>query len=97
MLHENPYLVLNELIIDDSNHNQIAEPGETIELGVKLMNIGLNPATQVQVSATCEDEFAELINNYTTYGNIQSDSIAVNRIPLSLHIDPNCPMELRLL
>jgi len=91
VLHENPYLVLNELIIDDSNHNQIAEPGETIELGVKLMNIGLNPATQVQVSATCEDEFAELINNYTTYGNIQSDSIAVNRIPLSLHIDPNCP------
>jgi len=91
VLYESPFLILNEVIINDSNFNQITEPGETIELGIELMNIGLSPATQVQLSAFCTSEYAVLINANSNYSNISGDSTEINNTPITLLIDANCP------
>ncbi len=91
VLYESPFLILNEVIINDANFNQITEPGETIELGIELMNIGLSPATQVQLTAFCTSEYAVLMNAYSTYSNISGDSTEVNKTPITLQIDANCP------
>ncbi|MEN6444569.1 MAG: C25 family cysteine peptidase [Candidatus Cloacimonas sp.] len=91
VLHSNPFIVFNNLIIDDPNSNQIAEPGETLGLGIKLMNIGLQTACQVQLTASCVSSYGSLLVNSSAYNNIPGDSIAVNRTPLSLIINQDCP------
>ena len=91
VLYESPFLILDEVIINDSNFNHIIEPGETVELGIELMNIGLSPATQVQLSAFCSSEYVVLMNAYSTYSNISGDSTEINNTPITLQIDANCP------
>ncbi|MCK9609622.1 MAG: C25 family cysteine peptidase [Candidatus Cloacimonas sp.] len=91
VLYESPFLILNEVIINDSNFNHIIESGETVELGIELMNIGLSPATQVQLSAFCSSEYVVLMNAYSTYSNISGDSTEINNTPITLQIDANCP------
>lgn len=91
VLYESPFLILDEVIINDSNFNHIIEPGETVELGIELMNIGLSPATQVQLSAFCSSEYVVLMNAYSTYSNISGDSTEINNTPITLQIDTNCP------
>jgi hypothetical protein len=91
VLYEAPHLILKEVIINDANRNQIAEPGEEIELGVELLNMGINTATQVQLIASCESINATLINAVSNYNNIAGDSTAVNNTPLILQISDTCP------
>lgn len=91
VLYESPFLILDEVIINDSNFNHIIEPGETVELGIELMNIGLSPATQVQLGAFCSSEYVVLMNAYSTYSNISGDSTEINNTPITLQIDTNCP------
>lgn len=91
VLHESAFLVLDEIIINDLNGNSLAEPGETIDIGVKLINLGLNPALDVVITASESSEWASLINGGSEYSDIPGDASAVNLAPISMMIDINCP------
>lgn len=91
VLHENPFLVMDDLIINDTNGNSIVEPGETVDLGLKLQNLGLNPATQVHMTATVNSNYATLTNSQCNYSDIPGDASEVNHEPVSLLIDLFCP------
>ncbi len=91
VLHESPFLIVQDLILTDGNGNNIAEPGETIELGIRLVNQGLNTATQTSIAATMTHPYAQLINAGSAYPEIPGDNGAVNIEPISIYIDPACP------
>jgi len=91
VLHENAFLVLDNVIINDNNENGLAEPGETLELGIKLMNLGINTAQNVQLNCSTLSEQANLINSTSVYSNIPGDTSAVNNTAITLQINLDCP------
>ncbi len=91
VLHQNAHLVIGELIVSDSNGNGIVEPGETAELGIKLNNIGINDATEVQLVGAVSNPNVTVINNTSAYNNIEGSNYGINISPLKFQISPNCP------
>jgi len=91
VLHQNPYLVVSETIINDDNENGIPESGETIEVGIKLTNLGLETATSVQLQASVVSPYITVLNNSTSYQDISGSSAAVNQTPILLQISEDCP------
>ena len=91
ILHENPYLLVQDLIINDPNGNGIVEPGETVELGIRLINQGLNTAEDATISVSLDHPHAQLTNSTSAYPQIPGDSGAVNILPIGLVVSENCP------
>lgn len=91
VLHESPYLIVQDMIITDANLNGILEPGETAELGIRLINQGLNNATEVAIQVEMSNPYAQLVNPESTYPNIPGDSGAVNTYPILINVSPDCP------
>jgi len=91
VLHESPYLLFQDLVITDPNGNNIAEAGETIELGFRLINQGLNPAENTHISVSMNHPHAQLMNSQSAYPHIASDAGAVNIQPIGVSISPDCP------
>lgn len=91
VLHESPFLVVQDLIVTDANGNSIPEPGETIELGIRLANQGLNTATEAGITATLNHPYAQLINNASQYPDIPGDSGEMNIEPITVYIVEECP------
>ncbi|MDD2228208.1 MAG: C25 family cysteine peptidase [Candidatus Cloacimonetes bacterium] len=96
VLHESACLTFQELIINDTNQNEIVEPGETIELGIELKNIGLNSASNIQLSASLNSSYATFTNSTCDYNNIAGEETGVNRNPLVLYISEDCPNETQI-
>ncbi|MDY0151777.1 MAG: C25 family cysteine peptidase, partial [Candidatus Cloacimonas sp.] len=91
VLHENAFLVVDNVIVSDLNANGIAEPGETIELGVKLLNLGMNTAQGVTIVATTNSDYASLGNSVSAYSDILGDTSGINLSAIVLQIDLDCP------
>lgn len=91
VLHESAFLILEDVVISDSNNNGIAEPGEAVELGIKLQNLGINPATSVVLTATENSDYASLSIANSQYSDIPGDETGINHDPITLNIDLFCP------
>ncbi len=87
VLHENAFLVLDDVVISDTNNNGIVEPGEIVELGIKLQNLGINPATSVQLTATENSDYATLSIANSVYSDIPGDATGVNHSPITMNVD----------
>jgi hypothetical protein len=90
ILHQNAHLVVGELILNDANGNNWLEPGETGEIGIKLNNLGLNAATNVQISASTINPFLTFQNATSDYPDIPGSGSAVNIQPLTVTASPDC-------
>ncbi|MCB5255183.1 MAG: C25 family cysteine peptidase [Candidatus Cloacimonetes bacterium] len=91
VLHESPYLVLQELIVNDPSGNGKVEPGETVELGIRLINQGINTAQDAQITVSLDHPHAQLSNSQSTYPDIPGDMGAVNIQPIGLIVSEDCP------
>ncbi len=91
VLHESPYLLVQDLIINDPNGNGIAEPGETIELGIRLVNQGLNTAEEAQITVSMDHPWAQMANSQSAYPPIPGDTGAVNIDAIGVSISEECP------
>ncbi|GAB1468587.1 hypothetical protein MASR2M64_13240 [Candidatus Cloacimonadota bacterium] len=96
VIHESACLTLQELIINDANQNEIVEPGETLELGIKLKNIGLITANNIQLSASSSSSYATFTTSTSEYYNIASEDTGINHNPLILIISADCPNETQI-
>jgi len=94
VLHVNAYLVLSEVIINESNQNQIIEPGELVELGIKLSNMGLSGATDVNLTAVVFNQYVSVVSDTTSYDDIAGSGFGMNRFPIVLQISPHAPNDL---
>lgn len=87
----NPTLVIGDIMLNDSNN--IAEPGERIELGVHLENLGDLPAQDIQATLRIQDPYVTMINSSSTYHPIYGHSDGVNLDPFIFTISSSCPID----
>jgi hypothetical protein len=91
VLHQNPYLVISDTYLHDSNNNNVVEPGESVELGIKLSNLGLDTARNVRISVSSTSANVTFTNSVSTYDNITGSGNAVNQQAITMTISQNCP------
>ena len=88
--HE-PHLLLSETFVDDDNGNGVCEPGETVELGVQLQNIGSLTAEDVSATLSTTSEHITITNATAQYFPLVGDGFGVNRVPFVFTVSPECP------
>jgi len=91
VLHQSPYLVIAETIVSESNGNGIVEPGEQVDLGIKLSNLGLDTATQVRIQTSINNQYITVVNDSSSYNNISGSSYGININPIKIMVSENCP------
>ncbi|MGC9330988.1 MAG: C25 family cysteine peptidase [Bacteroidales bacterium] len=75
---EGPYVVLNDVVIDDAtgNNNAILNNGESALLDVTLENVGVETATGVSADISTTFPDCTITDNTETYGDIASNATA---------------------
>lgn len=91
VLHEYPHLIIQDLMVTDPNGNGTLEPGEIAEIGIRLINQGINTAENVTVTASLNSPHAQLMNGTSTYPNIPGDNGEVNSVPITVRVNWDCP------
>jgi hypothetical protein len=91
--YENAYLVMGETIITDTNGNHVVEAGETVELGLQLLNIGSATADNVTVSISSVDPQVTITNSTSAYYPITGDGTGFNQNAFVFTVSPNCPSD----
>ena len=90
VLHQNAYLVVGELILNDANGNSWLEPGETAEIGLKLNNLGINAATNVNIFVSSQSQFLTIANPQSACPDIPGSGHAFNVVPFTVTASPDC-------
>ncbi len=91
VFHQAAHLIVGETYLTDGNGNNVAEPGETVQLGIQVNNIGNAPASGIVGTLSCEDEFITLNNTVSNYYPMEAEENGVNRTPYSFTVAQNCP------
>ncbi len=75
---EGPYVVLNDVIIDDAagNNNAVLNNGESALLDVTLKNVGVEIASGVSADISSTSPDLSITDNTETYGDIAADTTA---------------------
>ncbi len=89
--HQAAHVILGDTYITDGNGNSVCEPGETIELGVQLQNIGNMAAEDIEATLSTENQYVNMIDSVSTYFPLEGEGFGVNRDPFRFAIAPNCP------
>jgi hypothetical protein len=91
--YEEPYILLNNIVIDDPNNNGLIEYTEEIDFDIILSNIGENEATNVVATLTINDDFVTLTQNTSSYNSIPGSALGTNITPFHLVVSEDCPDE----
>ena len=90
-LHLPAQLVVEDMIVIDANQNMVIEPGEMIEVGIRLKNIGLSDATNIRVNLSSQSQYVSIQPSHSTYNDIVSFGSEVNRTPFTVCVADSCP------
>ncbi len=88
--YHTPHLLYDSSYILDNNNN-VAEPNETVDLYVNLINIGEETAQTINSVLSSNSPYVTLIDNESPYSSIPGDSLGVNQVPFRLSISNDCP------
>ncbi|HPT72750.1 MAG TPA: C25 family cysteine peptidase [Candidatus Cloacimonadota bacterium] len=91
IFQQQPHLLLNETVIHDANNNHIVEPGETINMGLRLSNMGETAATGVTATISSSDQYVTIINPNSSYNTIAGESTGINNNYFTFQVASNCP------
>lgn len=69
------------------------EPGESVNLGVMLINNGNVPATDVSAVLSCHDPYVTIIHGESNYYDLEPEIAGVNRTPFVFSVAEDCPSE----
>ncbi|RKX17237.1 MAG: hypothetical protein DRP26_07305, partial [Candidatus Zixiibacteriota bacterium] len=70
-----PYILYDSCSVNDiaGNNNGLVDCGESILLGVQLINVGPDDAIDVEATLSTADSFVTVTENYESYGTIPGD------------------------
>ncbi len=73
---EGPYVIFDEYTINDINGNDNGQVdfGESILLGIQLVNVGPDQAFDVSATLSSTDPYAVIIDDSETFGDIEGDN-----------------------
>lgn len=91
LYYYDPHVILCETYIEDSNSNGVCEPGETVNLGIKLQNIGNLTAENLTATLTTNNPYINIINPTSDYYPLATDCYGVNQQPFVFTVSPQCP------
>jgi hypothetical protein len=93
-----PYMVVGDKIIDDDmtddsagNADGACDAGETVELVLGLRNVGIELATNVRATISCEDGYVEILDDFEPYGDVAPDEQMFCEDDFEIAILPQCP------
>ncbi len=89
--HAEAHLLVEATYVNDVNGNGVCEPGETVDLGVKVQNTGNMTASGVTAVLTTSSPFVTINNGTSEYYPIEPGLAGVNRTPYNITIANNCP------
>lgn len=84
------WLIPGDAVINDSNNN-IAEPGETIGLGVLIQNLGNQTASGVRATVSSFDPYVTIFNSVSDYHPIEGHQHGINLDAFTFTVSPDCP------
>ncbi|MBM4399410.1 MAG: gingipain R, partial [Candidatus Cloacimonetes bacterium] len=90
LYHYTPHLMYDSSFILDNNNN-VLEPAETVDLYVNLINLGAQTAQFINTSISSASPYVTIINNTSTYPEIDGDAYEHNITPFRFSVSPNCP------
>ncbi|MCK4304747.1 MAG: hypothetical protein KAY24_10970, partial [Candidatus Eisenbacteria sp.] len=88
---EGPYLLIDEVVYIDSGGDGLVNAGETVDMLVKLRNVGIETAANVNAEITDCTELIDLIVAFQTYPDIPPGGEAWCDAPYSFGVAPHCP------
>jgi hypothetical protein len=89
--YEAPHMVIGQIHVIDLNDNGVCEPGENIELGVELSNIGNTVADRLLATLTTLSPWVTVVRDTASYYPIDSEASGYNRTPFEFAIADSCP------
>ena len=89
--YEEPYLIITDYIITDSNGNGQIDYGENIDLGIELTNLGINTAHNISATLSTSDEFITLNSDFSGYNDIIGLESGINLTDYNFDVAENCP------
>ncbi len=98
IVDEESFIALESSTVDDDaidesqgNGDQTANPGETIELSVRLRNYGTAPETGVTATLTSEDPYVTISDAEESFGDIEPGGAAVSGDDFGFVVASGCP------
>jgi hypothetical protein len=88
-----PMLTIGQTLIFDPNDNGFVEPGETINLGIRLGNAGSGAASNVSATLSESDPYITLTQAVSNYGTITGLGSGLNTAYFTLSVAANCPAD----
>ena len=82
IIHENIQLI--DIV---GNSDGVANPGETLELIIPVINHGSSIAYNVSAELSSENELINILNGETEYGNINPSNISSGQLNYSIELD----------
>jgi len=89
--HEGPFLVLENISIEDENGNGTPDYNENVDIFVEINNVGSETATEVSAELTTQDEYIIIIYGTTGFDDIESLQSGTCLTPFNINIASNCP------
>ncbi len=90
--HQAAHVIMGETYIQDTNMNNVVEPGETVKLGIQLTNIGNVVADGIEAVLSTQDEYITMVTDTSEYFPLEGgETSGVNRTPFEFIVSPNCP------
>jgi bacillopeptidase F len=78
-------------ITSEDNGNGIPDIGETVELNVRLRNIGAEIITDATGELSCSSPWITFNSSFSTYDSFGPEEVQVNNTPYSLNVDAEAP------
>lgn len=94
-----PYITISRVFVDDAagNNNNIADPGETVNLIITLRNSGGGAANNTQATISTTNPYITITDNFANYGNIApADSARNTSDVFTISVSPSAPVGLRV-
>jgi len=86
-----PYLVQGSVVIDDAGANGQANPGEVVDLGIWVKNIGIDTALSVFGLLSESDPYVSLSIDSSWYGDVPEDDSALAVPYFQFTVADTCP------
>ncbi len=90
-ISQNASLYMDRLVIYDQNGNELIEPGETVNLAMKLNNLGLTDATNVQATISSSDPYITVLSHSSGFPSIEGLGTAYSNQYYTIVVAENCP------
>ncbi len=90
---ENPYLTMGDILMAETNGNGIIEPGETVNFGILLNNVGQGDATNVHATLSSSDPYVDITSTGSFFPDIEGGYSAYGDTYFSLSLSPDAPAD----